>query len=139
VVKQVLFASQAEAEKLAGLSDWIVISITGPADPPAALKEGWGDILRLSFDDIDFAQDDMRPISAEDATRLVQFVRKYADTVDGVLVHCLAGISRSAAVAKFIAEKYQLPFPDAYASYNRLVYRTLNQVLWRESYGDDIQ
>src|SRR6516225_1654715 len=111
VVKQVLFASQAEAEKLAGLSDWIVISITGPADPPAALKEGWGDILRLSFDDIDFAQDDMRPISAEDATRLVQFVRKYADTVDGVLVHCLAGISRSAAVAKFIAEKYQLPFP----------------------------
>ena len=138
MLKQVVFMSQAAAESAPAAPGWAVISITQPSDPPAALREGWAAVLRMRFHDTDEADSILTVFSREDAETVVQFVREHAERVEGILVHCSAGISRSAAVAKFIADTYRLHFPDKYSAYNKLIYRRLNQVLWREAYGQDV-
>lgn len=135
--KQVVFFSQANAEAQEAVSNWAVISITTPAEPDAVLKPGWHSVLRLKFEDTDDASC-AGAFGDGLARTVVDFVRGLEDPVEGILVHCFAGISRSAAVAKFIADTYKLRFPDTYASYNKLIYRRLNQVIWREAYGDDV-
>ena len=55
----------------------------------------------------------------------VEFVRLVAPNVEGILVHCKAGISRSAAVAKWICERFDLPFSDRYTQFNQHVYTML--------------
>ncbi len=57
-------------------------------------------------------------MTMEDAHAIVNFVHQVAE---GIVVHCRAGISRSAAVSKWIAETYQLPFDHDYQHYNKLV------------------
>lgn len=53
-------------------------------------------ILRLQFED-----DDNGPniITENDATKIINFVNKWQDWVSEIIVHCEAGISRSAGVA----------------------------------------
>ena len=46
------------------------------------------------------------------------------------------GISRSAAVSKFIAQIYNLEFPEGYSLYNRHVYSTLLRVHGSSLYGE---
>ena len=137
-MKRVVFLSQAEAERTAALNNWAVISITQPSDADAALQPGWAAVLRMRFHDTDDANSVLTVFNQEHAEAVVKFVREHEANVEGILVHCHAGISRSAAIAKFIADTYSLAFPDKYASYNKLIYRRLNQVLWREAYGDDV-
>jgi predicted protein tyrosine phosphatase len=139
MLKRVVFSSQSDAEKAAASPLWAVISITQPSDPAAALQEGWGAILRMKFHDTDDADSILTVFSPEHAEAIVRFVRAEAGRVEGILVHCHAGISRSAAVAKFIADTYRLDFPEKYSAYNKLIYRRLNQVLWREAYGEDVE
>lgn len=138
MLKQVVFYSQAYAEAQQALSNWAVISITAPNEPEASLQPGWASILRLEFADTDNAAEVEVAFNDVHARTVVDFVRGLDPQVQGIFVHCYAGISRSAAVAKFIADTYELPFPEKYASYNKLIYRRLNQVLWREAYGDDV-
>ena len=61
----------------------------------------------MSFDDVDKKQyDEMTEagygsvvlMNEQDAARIVAFVKKYKDSVDGIIVHCDAGVSRSAGV-----------------------------------------
>ena len=61
----------------------------------------------------------------EQAQAIVDFVREVAPNVNGIMVHCRAGISRSAAVVKWISGEYQLPFNINYEKYNAFVYRLL--------------
>lgn len=138
MLKQVVFVSQARAQAQQALSNWAVISITAPDEPEATLQPGWSSVLRLKFADTDDAAEVEVAFNDGHARTVVDFVRGLDAQVEGVVVHCFAGISRSAAVAKFIADTYELPFPQAYAQYNKLIYRRLNQVLWREAYGDDV-
>jgi predicted protein tyrosine phosphatase len=138
MLKQVVFVSQAEAERTQADTRWAMISITQPSDSPAALQDGWYRVLRMRFHDTDDADSVLTVFTKTDAEAVVSFVRSVAEHVDGIVVHCHAGISRSAAIAKFIADEYQLPFPEKYASHNKLIYRMLNQVLWREAYGPDV-
>jgi predicted protein tyrosine phosphatase len=139
MLKRVVFSSQGDAESATASPSWAVISITQPSDPAAALQEGWGAVLRMTFHDTDDADSILTVFSPEHAEELVRFVRAQATQMEGILVHCHAGISRSAAVAKFIADTYRLDFPEKYSAYNKLIYRRLNQVLWREAYGDDVE
>lgn len=89
----------------------IVISINSSSEffleIPYNPKNGIKKLLSLSFDDIDKKQyDDMVAdgygsvvlMSEQDAARIVSFVKKYKDSVDGIIVHCDAGVSRSAGV-----------------------------------------
>ncbi len=93
----------------------VLISITDPGDP-ARLPDGWAGVLRLEFDDIAppfpvLIRDgnkhrDLVPFDEPMATQVLEFVGGVSQDVNRVIVHCNAGISRSAAVARFLADYY---------------------------------
>jgi protein-tyrosine phosphatase len=60
-----------------------------------------------------------------DAQKIVAFVKEVAPNVEGIIVHCRAGISRSAAVAKWICGEYGVHFNAKYSKYNDFVYRLM--------------
>lgn len=143
-LKNVVFTGRDQAEASIGWPHWAVISIT--AEQPAALKEGWHSILRLEFDDIDVVGDFDTPkpyilFNDTHANRIIEFAEAVSEShkVEGILVHCQAGISRSAAVAKWISEKYQLPFAESYALYNKHVYRVLREEMLRRRLDESAQ
>ncbi|MDY0198974.1 MAG: dual specificity protein phosphatase family protein [Tenuifilaceae bacterium] len=125
--KFVDFVSKRVAEDIEPKSDWIIISINEPLSI-TNLKEGWLDILPLTFEDLDIRLNDYLIFNNDDAKQIIDFVEKYENQASTIIVHCHAGISRSAAVAKFIAEKYDLKFNHNYFLYNKLVYKILNEV-----------
>ncbi|BBE51986.1 hypothetical protein OYT1_ch2473 [Ferriphaselus amnicola] len=129
MLKNVIFESQKVAESRPGWSNWSVISITSTNSTPANIQSGWHGLLRLVFDDVDVEIEggEYLPISEVQAQELVDFVIREVESgeVTGILVHCGAGISRSAAVARWISKSYALPFHDRYQNDNRLVYSRL--------------
>lgn len=115
-----------------------VISITDPGSEPARLQDGWLAILRVQFRDINMDQEmspflradivkTRPPMRLDDAVRIIGFVRGVlAVGARGFLVHCEAGISRSAAVAKWIGERYgAMPTDHELVAHNRYVHRML--------------
>lgn len=128
LLSSVVFMGRIEAEAESAKSDWAVISISERDGEPAKLHEEWHSILRLEFHDIDKAQEPYDLFSGEQAMQIIRFVDDHASKVRGILVHCRAGISRSAAVAKWVAIRYGLPFPESYSLYNRHVFAVLNNV-----------
>jgi predicted protein tyrosine phosphatase len=67
------------------------------------------------------------PMSKEQAEKIVNFVKRMT-TVDatGIVVHCEAGISRSAAVAKWISDSRKIQLKGGKTDlHNRYVYRLL--------------
>ena len=111
-----------------------LISITDPGDP-ARLPEGWAAVLRLEFDDItppfpvlicDGNQHrDLAPFDASMATQVLEFVGAVLPDVNRIIVHCNAGISRSAAVARFLADDYGYRLHDKAEWANRHVLSVL--------------
>ncbi len=112
-----------------------IISITDPGRQ-ASLKPGWADMLRLQFNDVDPEYleglgDDAKGkvlFNEQHAKKIVNWVNKNKGQLYGVIVHCWAGISRSGAVAKFIADKFGLPFRKEQAEFvNHYIYDLLQQ------------
>lgn len=86
----------------------IIISIT---DPDKLLNNFAAtakiiDVCRLQFDDVD--RETKRGaetlMSFDDAMKIKRFVERYKNRVNTIVVHCEAGISRSAAVAAAIGK-----------------------------------
>ncbi len=129
MVSKVIFVGRATAETTPGWQDWAVVSITEPGFPgEAKLLPGWHSVCRVHFHDVDPAIPCGEPhtlMNEQDALKITQFIREVAPGVDGVLVHCKAGISRSAAVAKWIAKQFDVPFNHDYDRYNKYVYDML--------------
>ena len=104
-----------ELSRLAGGGVSHVISILDPdwPDPPefAAYSGGWRKVLRF-HDVIDETVGMVAP-SAADSRVVLDLARELRSArVDGLLVHCHAGVSRSTAVvATLLAEV--IPFDDA--------------------------
>jgi len=132
----VSYHSEQEMKGLRPSPLYGVISITDPGRT-ANLPEGWGSILRLQFDDVE-EPDPYKPygdpyarssdlFTTQDAQKIIQWLNANKRELAGVYVHCWGGVSRSAAVAKFIAEKYGIPFDHSYDKYNTLVYDLLKQ------------
>jgi predicted protein tyrosine phosphatase len=128
-LKQILYVSRREAESLPGKQNWSLISISDPFHYPASLQHGWHSVLRLEFSDILHPSKPLVLFSAEDALKIVAFVDQ-ADMAgcEGVLVHCKAGVSRSAAIAKWIAFRYGLASEYSFAGHNAHIYSTLCEV-----------
>jgi predicted protein tyrosine phosphatase len=96
----------------------VIISITDPDSelPAFAPNENRLGILSLRFYDLEDIRDQMKPKDAvaylaqfghglfkdDQAAEIVDFVEGIKDKVKGILVHCHAGVSRSAAVAAVI-------------------------------------
>ena len=141
MIKKVIFISQNEACKLTGWTTYGIISITCSGAQQAPLGTAWGSILRLEFDDIDTQKTSSEGkhyqlFEGDDAGKILNWLKENETTIEVVVVHCAAGISRSAAVAKFIAELYRIKhFNHQYTLYNKHVYR----VLRNEYYGKDYE
>jgi len=155
-MKNTNFFSKRSAERFvepSGRDDRVLISITTPAVPdslsahctPAVLHDAsWKDVLRLEFDDADPSHmnasqaTQYRLFNEDDAVKILKFLKKHQDDTVYALVHCEAGISRSAAVSKFIALIYNLSFPEQYSIYNKHVFSTLMRVHGESLYGDGL-
>jgi predicted protein tyrosine phosphatase len=116
----IAIASRLIAEKASALikTPHAIISITDPdSDLPAfALNENRLGILSLQFYDIEDISAEMSLKDAveyltqfgdglfkdDQASQIVDFVELVKDKAEGLLVHCEAGVSRSAAVAAAI-------------------------------------
>lgn len=84
----------------------VVISINDLGDIPASIYpgrvNGIHDVLFLFFNDMDKGNTAM---TMTDAIKIAEFVHQYENTtIDRIIVHCGAGISRSAGVAAAIAK-----------------------------------
>lgn len=89
-------------------------------------------ILRLSFDDIDREIPGLVAISDDDAKKIAEFVGRYIDKVDRIIVHCEAGVSRSAGCAAAIIQHYYGDtgiLNNSDYSPNPLVYRKVLEAL----------
>jgi len=132
MINKVEFISESRASGISsGTAFQGLISITDPTGSDAVLfEEAWGDILRVRFHDVDSeyrGESGYHSITEEQADAIIAWLREHEDEFKKIVVHCWAGISRSAAVAKFIAEVYDLQFPESYSLYNRFVYSTLRK------------
>jgi predicted protein tyrosine phosphatase len=129
MIKGVTFVSRKIAEDMMPVPDVGMISLTDPGSRLAALRKGWGAVLRLRFHDIDKQWQNYVLMSVDQARELLEWLEKHEEQLDGIVVHCEQGISRSAAVAKFLRERYGLPVnePDV-RFHNKLVYKLLSDL-----------
>ena len=110
----VMVLNRVNAEKLSYndfSSDKVIISIKTPEDEQAvfnAENDSIKDILYLSFYDVSTETQDIfkgyPAMTDEDALKIKEFVLKWKDKVDTIIVHCDAGVSRSAGVAAGILD-----------------------------------
>lgn len=131
----VTFVSKQVAESMPAAPDVGIISITSPNRPDAFLQEGWGAVLRLEYHDIDSdSVSALRagyiPMSREQAQQVLDWLDENNDKLSGVVVHCEAGISRSAATAHFITDYYDLGILSDPGIPNRHVYKLLYEA-WK--------
>lgn len=130
MLNKVMFVNRNAAENTPGFEDWALISITELSSTKASIIDGWYAVHRSEFDDEIPHYDISKSIvlmTADHAADIVDFVYSVAPHVEGVVVHCKAGISRSAAIAKWIAITFKLPFNHDYKEYNKYVYHQLNE------------
>lgn len=82
-------------------------------------------ILHLKFDDVGDCQNNR--ITEQDAFKIVDFTDMWKDKVNTIIVHCEAGVSRSAGVAaailKWTQNRADLIFNSPYFLPNRFCYR----------------
>lgn len=121
--------SNVENEK-----DSIFISITNRnGEIEHWFKENHKNVINLDFDDTSSDNEELRTISDKQAESLMFFIdenlSKNTEDVD-VYIHCLAGMSRSRAVAEYIKRHYDVVYDkierDLY--YNYLNHEVLNRL-----------
>jgi len=87
----------------------IMISIKTPSDKTRpnvdiTFKNNIMAILKLAFDDVEEQYGDEMPISELQAKQIVEFVDDYKNSIDLIIVHCDAGISRSAGICAALSK-----------------------------------
>ena len=121
----------------------LIISISSTNDKlPLIINEAGNESIRhivyLQFDDIDTAESvhGLKPMSNEDAERVVDALLQCVDEISQSIVHCDAGYSRSpavaAALAKAIGESDEEFFGHDYCVNNH-VYTTLLRQLSKQN------
>jgi predicted protein tyrosine phosphatase len=120
----VYIRSRLDAERIVPRSNEVAISITNPRQAPAVLDEGWKDVLRLGFHDVEEPAGHYREMTLEQAESVLAFVRKHKHSP--LLVHCEYGASRSAAVALFVAAWQNRPLDGDDEAANPWVLRMLS-------------
>ena len=100
---------------------------------------GWLEVVRLEFNDVDLTNtsegwltgNNYIAFGEEHADRVIDLIERHKETQGITFVcHCDAGISRSAAISKFIARQINAYFPESYSIYNKHVFSTLSRRLW---------
>lgn len=116
---------------------WACISIFHGGEGPIIHADNRVDLLQMDFADAHQACD--HSFKNEQAVQIKEFAERTWPKVELLMVHCWAGISRSAAVATALSEVYQPEFAryfrDLYAP-NPLVYLKLRSILRGEDRKD---
>jgi predicted protein tyrosine phosphatase len=135
-MQHIVFMSRADAEAQAADPGWAVISISEPFRQPAELAEGWADVLRLEFDDVDEHGAGSTLFTDRMARTVVEYAERAIRQGHSLLVHCHAGVSRSASVAIALGQQHRLPvfnrtirLSPAYSLHNKYVYRLLHRAM----------
>jgi len=126
MIQRVNFINRGSMQNMYPLPTWAAISISEEVE--TKLHHGWYAIHRACFHDADPAKsfDEMKTLmNSAHAAEIVAFVESVAPYVEIMFVNCMGGISRSAAVAKWIAARFDLPFDQDYTLYNHHVYRLM--------------
>lgn len=135
-IRSVNFISEATAIGLMPLPATAVISITNPGDV-APLQNGWKQLLRVAVADASYDETTIESYgrmwrlssggfpTKEHAETIRTFLDNLPPEIETLIVHCGAGVSRSGAVAKYVARRYGLPFPSDYNRHNEALYRLL--------------
>jgi len=129
-IKKIEFMSQSEAEGIIPKQNEAIISISCPKDV-VHLSNLWRNKLELKFHDIDFPEDDKVIFNEDHYDQIMNFLNSIENSVENIVVHCHAGISRSAAVAMFIADIYRLNFNTNYTLYNKYIYTTCKKLYYK--------
>lgn len=113
-MNKIVVCNQRDAERIEILDKkHAFISITAPDYDLARLNitDATVDVLRLQFEDVEDVKEwepiygfRCQPFKSNMAVEIFDFMDLVKDKVDLLIVHCQAGISRSAAVASFLAQ-----------------------------------
>lgn len=121
------YVSRNSAISLESSGNIAVISIKGPLDVPPQLA-AFGRLLQLEFQDVR-SPEDVWAFNNKHAEKIMDFVASlHAEANEyHCIVHCKAGISRSAAIALYVATATGCPFPrrEQAGGANPLVLRIL--------------
>jgi len=141
------FVSRAVIEQVVPNEHVALISIRDPKRDAPTLHKLWKYVLRLAFHDVDGVrgawvfdgaeENEYINFTEDDARKILEFIDMLPKDIEHIVVHCEGGVSRSAAVARFIAEKYECYFPHEYQLDNRHVYSTLKRLSMEDSYEDE--
>ena len=98
-------------------------------------------ILKLKFDDVERDYKNEHCITKEDAESIVKFVNKNKNKVDKFIVHCEAGVSRSAGVGAAIMKALNgddwVVFNNPIMCPNMKCYRTVLNAFQNAGYFDE--
>jgi predicted protein tyrosine phosphatase len=139
MLKHVMHMSRNDVAKTLIVEPTAIISLTDPAYPDAVFPDVPS--IRLKVHDVipggrhavvfdGTPLDQLTPFDEAMADKILDFLDDIHDKVSLIIVHCEGGISRSAGVGKFIAERYDLPCRvhyDNYQMHNQHIFKTL----WR--------
>jgi predicted protein tyrosine phosphatase len=119
----------------------VLISITDVEESPPDIPPCYSDVLHLQFHDIDKNRTGYVCFSRKHARQILDFYTLRIDNVKTFVIHCTAGISRSAAIAaalhKIYYEHDNNLYWDKYFP-NMLVYSTLIREFYNLSDTDII-
>lgn len=144
-MKSVRFMPRYAAEVFKPSVPSVLISIHDESENQLMPQGDFQDVLYLKFHDTDDKDGVLTPFSQQHANDINSFLERNSGAEE-VVVHCTMGISRSAAVAIFLSEKFDVPChridqPNItwknWPQYNKLVYRVLMDNELRQSFDED--
>jgi predicted protein tyrosine phosphatase len=128
-LQRITFVSRSVAQGIRPEPHKALISIHDRCDGPMQGRGTWDKRLTLEFPD-----DTGGPtiFTTQQAQDVLAFADAVLPHIEELVVHCLYGQSRSAAVAMYLAEKYGVPLYQyrtevvgCYNAFNRHVYQKL--------------
>lgn len=125
-------------------NECVIISITDPFSKTNrfARTSYIKDVLRVEFDDIDQQSQGGILMNETHANTIASFVDKWKDKVDTIVVHCEAGVSRSAgtaaAILKFINNDDSPVFDNGRFCPNMHCYRMMLNAFYCEINEEEI-
>lgn len=135
MIGSVEYMSMDEAMQFVPDKPTVAISILSPRRAAATLHAEITPVLRLYFEDTTAREDELPRagvFSEEQARQVIDFIRVHHAQPEPrhLLIHCEAGISRSAAVAVFAASECRLPLTGQFAFLNPWVLGKLVKIAY---------
>ena len=130
MIRSLEYLSLDEALAFVPQGPTVAISILSPGRLAADLHPRIDPVLRLHFEDTTGKEGETPGpgvFNPDQARQVMEFVRHHRDKADPchLLVHCEAGISRSAAIAVFAASECSIPLTGQFAFLNPWVLSVL--------------